>query len=146
MHDQHRTCPEPPRIDRWDGWIWLVVAAVSTVFWIAIRAELVPATVRFAIAVVFCALGLTLLLWSSWRRASRSNGAVALYVNRLHRLAMTAYMATMMLIAGVILVWEPPLSLWFIILALTPAIPACVAGWQVLQSSTRTPPLNGARS
>lgn len=52
----------------------------------------------------------------------------------------------LLLIAGVILVWDPPLSLWFSILALTPAIPACVAGWQVLQSSTRTPPLNGARS
>lgn len=111
----------------WHGWMWLAIAILTPVFILGTREGGLARPWHFWVALAFGATALVLTLLA-WRRGvvGRPSAAVD------HR-ATWAYAGAMVGITAIVLIWGPPLSWWFIAVALVPSVPCLVAARRILR-------------
>lgn len=132
---------QPPRVDpatgrapgvgRWHGLIWLVIAVLAPAVWIWPRTaggdlELLQ---QFWYALGLLALGVAATVIQEFRGLQRGANPVT------NGLPLLAFVALVLIVTMVALIWDPPLTPWFVALALLPAIPCAVAGLRILTRS-----------
>lgn len=113
--------------DRWHGWVWLAVAIMSPAFLIGTRAEFLSRAQQFVVALAFMTIGLVL-----WIAEARRGGAGQ--AARNDRPLTLSYVALMIVVASIAIVWQPmgPPA-WFVAAALLPAVPCATAAWRILR-------------
>lgn len=112
---------------RWHGWVWVVIAIITPIFWLGTREGGLPRPMHFWVALGFCALGLLLVFWE------RRRGVIGRHTARLDRPVTVAYVGAMFVVALVVIFWEPRFTPAFIALAALPSVPCVIAAWRVLR-------------
>lgn len=114
--------------DRWHGWVWLVVAMVSPVFLIGTHAAFLSRPQQFLVALAFGTGGLMLWILEAHR------GTAGQEARRIDRPVTLAYIALMVVVASIAIVWEPvgPPA-WFVVVSLLPSVPCAVGAWRILR-------------
>ena len=137
---------QPPRVDpatgrapgvgRWHGLIWLVIAVLAPAVWIWPRTaggDLEPLQ-QFWYALGLLALGVAATVIQEFRGLQRGDNPVT------SGLPLIAFVALVLVVTMVALIWDPPLTLWFVALALLPAMPCAIAGLRILTRSATDQP------
>lgn len=117
---------------RWHGLFWVLLAVATPAVWIWPRTaagelELIQ---QFWIALALLAAGVALTVIQEFRGVLAGDNPVT------NGRALLAYVGLILVVTMVSLIWNPPLSPWFVAVALLPAIPAAVAAVRIL---THTP-------
>jgi len=112
---------------RWHGWLWLAIAILTPLFVVGTREGGLGRQWHFWVALAFGLTALVLTVLSSRRRVVGRPAA------RVDQRATWSYAGAMVGMTAVVLIWDPPLSPWFIAVALLPSVPCLVAARQVLR-------------
>ncbi|MEX2445774.1 MAG: hypothetical protein WD734_00420 [Dehalococcoidia bacterium] len=114
--------------ERRQGWAWLALAVMSPAFLVGAHAEFLSRPQRFLLAVAFGAAGLALWI------VEAHSGDLGPEARRIEGRRTLAYIALMVLVAAIAIVWNPtgPPG-WFVAAALLPAVPCAEGAWRGLR-------------
>ncbi|HEX7097846.1 MAG TPA: hypothetical protein VF377_01290 [Acidimicrobiia bacterium] len=116
---------------RWNGWVWLVIAIATPLFWLGTWTNWLSRPLQFWVAVGFLIVAAMITVVAMVREARR--GVVDRRVARMEWPITWAYMAVVFVMAVLVIVFDTSEApLWFVLGALATAVPGLVGAWRTL--------------